>query len=76
MFVCICVLLCVIFVMFFMHVSVGELEESLKLSPGHFKQTFQVPAPLKDDDNIVFHCKSGNRSVKALGIAYNLGFTR
>ncbi|XP_046879363.1 thiosulfate:glutathione sulfurtransferase [Hypomesus transpacificus] len=58
------------------NIPLGELEESLKLSPGHFKQTFQVPAPLKDDDNIVFHCKSGNRSVKALGIAYNLGFTR
>ncbi|XP_067107542.1 thiosulfate:glutathione sulfurtransferase isoform X1 [Osmerus mordax] len=58
------------------NIPLGDLEESLKLSPEHFKQTFEVPAPLKDADNIVFHCKSGNRSGKALDIAYNLGFTR
>ncbi|KAG8009471.1 Thiosulfate sulfurtransferase/rhodanese-like domain-containing protein 3 [Nibea albiflora] len=28
------------------------------------------------DDNIVFHCRSGNRSAKALDIARHLGFSR
>ncbi|XP_026148316.1 thiosulfate:glutathione sulfurtransferase [Mastacembelus armatus] len=58
------------------NIPLGKLEESLKLSPEHFEQKFKVKAPGKDDDNIVFQCKSGNRSLKALGIAYQLGFSR
>ena len=57
-------------------ISVGTLEESLKLSPELFEQKFSVRAPEKDDDNIVFHCRSGVRSSKALGIAHQLGFAR
>lgn len=56
--------------------SVDNLEESLKLSPEHFEQRFEVKAPGKDDDNIVFHCRSGKRSATALGIAYQLGFSK
>lgn len=55
---------------------VGSLEESLKLSPEQFQQKFQVEAPEKDDDDLVFHCQRGNRSVKALDIARQLGFSR
>ncbi|XP_040921923.1 thiosulfate:glutathione sulfurtransferase [Toxotes jaculatrix] len=58
------------------NIPLGNLEESLKLSPEAFQQKFEVKAPGKDDDNIVFHCKSGNRSNKALGIAHQLGFSR
>nr|ACQ58472.1 thiosulfate sulfurtransferase KAT [Anoplopoma fimbria] len=58
------------------NIPLGNLEESLKLSPEHFQQIFEVNAPGKDDDNIVFHCKSGNRSSKALDIALQLGFSR
>ncbi|XP_031137987.1 thiosulfate:glutathione sulfurtransferase isoform X1 [Sander lucioperca] len=58
------------------NIPLGNLEESLKLSPERFQQTFEVKAPGKDDDNIVFHCKSGNRSAKALDIARQLGFSR
>uniref|UniRef100_A0A1A7WMA0 Rhodanese domain-containing protein n=1 Tax=Iconisemion striatum TaxID=60296 RepID=A0A1A7WMA0_9TELE len=56
------------------NIPLDILEESLKLSPEHFLQRFDVKAPGKDDDNLVFHCRSGVRSSKALGIAYQLGF--
>ncbi|KAL6097815.1 tstd1 [Pungitius sinensis] len=58
------------------NVPLGTLEESLKLSPEDFQQTFHVKAPGKDDDNIVFHCKTGRRSSNALDIALKLGFHR
>lgn len=56
--------------------SVSQLEESLKLSPDHFQLQFEVKAPGKDDDNIVFHCQKGRRSAEALAIARQLGFNR
>uniref|UniRef100_A0A8C3AUA6 Si:ch211-161h7.8 n=2 Tax=Cyclopterus lumpus TaxID=8103 RepID=A0A8C3AUA6_CYCLU len=58
------------------NIPLGILEESLKLSPEHFRQIFELKAPGKDDDNIVFHCRSGIRSSKALDIARQLGFNR
>ncbi|XP_061569394.1 thiosulfate:glutathione sulfurtransferase [Cololabis saira] len=58
------------------NIPLDTLEESLKLSPDDFEQKFQTKAPGKSDDNIVFHCKSGNRSSKALSIARQLGFYR
>lgn len=58
------------------NIPLGNLEESLKLSPEHFQQKFEVKAPERDDDNIVFHCRSGKRSSKALDIARQLGFSR
>ncbi|XP_072234323.1 thiosulfate:glutathione sulfurtransferase [Leuresthes tenuis] len=58
------------------NIPLGTLEESLKLSPELFEQKFSVRAPEKDDDNIVFHCRIGVRSSKALGIAHQLGFVR
>ncbi|CAB1428318.1 unnamed protein product [Pleuronectes platessa] len=54
----------------------ANLEESLKLSPEGFKDKFKVKAPGKDDDNIVFHCRSGKRGAKALDISRQLGFSR
>ncbi|XP_071398172.1 thiosulfate:glutathione sulfurtransferase [Centroberyx affinis] len=58
------------------NIPLDHLQESLKLSPEHFKLIFEVKAPGKDDDNIVFHCQRGNRSAKALDIARQLGFSR
>ncbi|KAM7369891.1 hypothetical protein PAMP_011179 [Pampus punctatissimus] len=58
------------------NIPLGSLEESLKLSPEDFQQKFEVRAPEKDDDNLVFHCQSGKRSAKALDIARQLGFSR
>uniref|UniRef100_A0A3P8TR30 Si:ch211-161h7.8 n=1 Tax=Amphiprion percula TaxID=161767 RepID=A0A3P8TR30_AMPPE len=58
------------------NIPLGTLEESLQLSPELFQQKFEVKAPQKDDDNIVFHCAKGSRSLKALDIARRLGFSR
>ncbi|CAI5673188.1 thiosulfate:glutathione sulfurtransferase-like [Oreochromis aureus] len=58
------------------NVPLDNLEESLQLSPELFEQRFEVKAPTKADDNIVFHCRSGIRSTSALGIAYQLGFSK
>ncbi|XP_008295701.1 thiosulfate sulfurtransferase/rhodanese-like domain-containing protein 1, partial [Stegastes partitus] len=58
------------------NIPLGSLEESLRLSPERFQQKFEVKAPVKDDDDIVFQCAKGNRSLKALDIAHRLGFSR
>ncbi|XP_033494138.2 thiosulfate:glutathione sulfurtransferase [Epinephelus lanceolatus] len=58
------------------NIPLDNLEESLKLSPERFQRMFEVKAPGKDDDNIVFHCRSGKRSLTALDIAHRLGFSR
>ncbi|XP_047424318.1 thiosulfate:glutathione sulfurtransferase isoform X2 [Mugil cephalus] len=58
------------------NIPLVNLEESLKLSPELFKQQFAVEAPGKGDDNIVLHCKSGNRGSKAMEIAHRLGFSK
>ncbi|KAG7225014.1 hypothetical protein INR49_014807 [Caranx melampygus] len=57
------------------NIPLGNLEDSLKLSPEGFQEKFEVKAPGKDDDNIVFHCRSGKRSATALAIATQLGFS-
>lgn len=57
-------------------IPVAVVDESLKLSPEQFQQRYNVKAPEKDDNNIVFYCRSGNRSYKALTMAQQLGFTR
>ncbi|XP_041670264.1 thiosulfate:glutathione sulfurtransferase [Cheilinus undulatus] len=58
------------------NIPLGTLEESLKLSSQRFELKFHVRAPGKDDNNIVFYCRSGNRSHTALIIARQLGFRR
>lgn len=55
---------------------VALVEESLKLPPEQFQQRYDVRAPGKEDDNIVFYCRSGKRSFTALSTAHRLGFSR
>lgn len=57
-------------------ISVAVVDESLRLPPDQFQQLYNVKAPAKDDHNIVFYCRSGNRSFKALSAAQQLGFRR
>lgn len=57
-------------------IPVSVVDESLRLSPELFQQRYDVRAPGKDDHNIVFYCRSGNRSFKALSAAQQLGFHR
>ncbi|XP_026794047.3 thiosulfate:glutathione sulfurtransferase [Pangasianodon hypophthalmus] len=58
------------------NIPLGQLEESLMLSPEQFEKLFKVKAPKKEDDNIVFHCQRGRRSLTALETAWRLGFSR
>lgn len=58
------------------NLPLGDLELSLKLPSETFEQRFGVNAPGKEDDNIVFSCRSGVRSGQALGIARLLGFSK
>ncbi|XP_074550084.1 thiosulfate:glutathione sulfurtransferase [Halichoeres trimaculatus] len=58
------------------NIPLGNLEDSLKLSPQNFEQKYKVKAPGKEDDNLVFYCRSGNRSSTAVKIAHQLGFKR
>ncbi|XP_076868784.1 thiosulfate:glutathione sulfurtransferase [Brachyhypopomus gauderio] len=58
------------------NIPLGQLEESLKLSPELFEESFKVKAPKKEDNDIVLHCQRGRRSLTALGIAQRLGFIR
>ncbi|KAM3593160.1 uncharacterized protein V6R79_006890 [Siganus canaliculatus] len=58
------------------NIPLDTLEESLKLSPEVFQQKFKVKLPGKDDDNVVLHCRSGVRSLKALNIARQLGYNK
>lgn len=58
------------------NMPLDNLEESLKLPSETFQQKFEVTAPGKEDDNIVFHCRTGKRSAQALDIARHLGFVR
>ncbi|XP_034025341.1 thiosulfate:glutathione sulfurtransferase [Thalassophryne amazonica] len=58
------------------NIPLDTLEESLKLIPEHFQHKFHVNAPKKDDQDIVFQCRTGIRSAKALDIAYQLGYSR
>lgn len=54
----------------------GQLADVLKLSPEDFKNQFGVDKPKEDDENIVFHCRSGVRSKNALLIARELGLPK
>ncbi|KAJ0022916.1 hypothetical protein NQD34_015050 [Periophthalmus magnuspinnatus] len=58
------------------NILLDDLEVSLKLPSETFEQKFQVKAPAKTDDNIVFNCRSGVRSGQALDIARRLGFSK
>ncbi|XP_072307457.1 thiosulfate:glutathione sulfurtransferase [Eucyclogobius newberryi] len=58
------------------NMPLSDLEVSLKLSSETFEQKFQVKAPAKEDDNIVFNCRSGVRSGQALDIARQLGYSK
>ncbi|XP_060756852.1 thiosulfate:glutathione sulfurtransferase [Neoarius graeffei] len=58
------------------NIPLGQLEDSLKLSPEQFEKLFKVKAPKKEDDNIIFHCQRGRRSLTALKTAWSLGFSR
>jgi len=51
-------------------------ENALALNDKAFLESYGSPKPEKDADDVVFHCRTGVRSTKALGIAQSLGYTK
>ncbi|XP_033637480.1 thiosulfate sulfurtransferase/rhodanese-like domain-containing protein 3 [Asterias rubens] len=58
------------------HIPLGELADSLRLPEEKFEMKYKSPRPKEADDNIVFHCRSGVRSLNAVNLAKELGFTK
>ena len=56
--------------------TVAEVEEALKMTLDTFMAKYKCSKPSKEDIDIVFHCKKGARSQKALQIAHQLGYTK
>ncbi|XP_022095224.1 putative thiosulfate sulfurtransferase, mitochondrial [Acanthaster planci] len=58
------------------HIPVLDVEAALQLSDDEFRAKYGRTKPEKSDDNIVFTCKKGIRSLKARDTARSLGFKK
>ncbi|KAL0275310.1 UNVERIFIED_CONTAM: hypothetical protein PYX00_003197 [Menopon gallinae] len=57
------------------HIPLGELEKALnEISPDEYKKRYNAEIPSKDTQ-VIFSCKAGGRSQRAMALAYNLGYT-
>jgi len=55
---------------------VGQISAALSSSPQTFKALYGEEKPDFDDENIVFACFLGKRSIRAMQIAHELGYTK
>ena len=55
---------------------VGTVADAFQMSPEDFEIQYGEPKPKVDDSNIVFHCRSGKRSITAMNIAKQLGYMK
>lgn len=60
---------------FFFFSSVNELTNELGLSSEKFKKKYSIVKPTLETQ-LVFSCRSGNRSQKALDMAIKLGYSK
>jgi len=58
------------------NIPLGTLAGALKLPEDKFKTMYGVKKPAVSDSDIVFHCRSGKRSLQALGIAQEAGYNK
>lgn len=56
-------------------IVVGEVKEALNLESAVFEDRYGASKPSQDAD-IVFHCRSGIRSLVAISMASKLGYSR
>ncbi|VDP93410.1 unnamed protein product [Echinostoma caproni] len=56
------------------NIPLGDVEEAFLMSDEEFKKTYHIPKPKKSDGNLVFSCRSGVRSMRALKTVENLGY--
>lgn len=57
------------------NIPLPEIDSAFGMSNEEFKSKYNVDKPATTDCNLVFHCKSGVRSLKALNIAKTKGYT-
>ena len=55
--------------------AVGEVGSALHMSAEQFQQEYKSSQPSKNRD-IVFYCMAGVRSLVAVELAHNLGYTK
>eukprot|EP00731_Ephydatia_muelleri_P030396 Em0021g919a len=58
------------------NIPLAEVEEAFRMTPDEFLEKYKCRKPSKEDSNIVFHCRKGVRSLKALNTAHQLGYTK
>ncbi|XP_065056131.1 thiosulfate sulfurtransferase/rhodanese-like domain-containing protein 3 isoform X1 [Rhopilema esculentum] len=51
-----------------------KLKYALSLSSGEFKKRYGISLPAKNDCNLIFHCATGGRSLKAVTLARQMGW--
>ncbi|ORY85583.1 Rhodanese-like domain-containing protein [Protomyces lactucae-debilis] len=56
------------------NISVKSLQEALSLDAPDFKSKFGIAKPSKEQDEVIFYCRSGVRSTAAAEIAEKLGY--
>ncbi|XP_038050246.1 thiosulfate sulfurtransferase 18-like [Patiria miniata] len=58
------------------HIPLGDLADALNLPQDKFESKYGHPKPESVDDDIVFHCRSGKRSMTAINIAKEIGYSK
>ncbi|KAK2910878.1 hypothetical protein QQF64_026453 [Cirrhinus molitorella] len=58
------------------NIPLGDVEQALKLNPDQFRERYGVPKPGLEDTDFVLYCQRGVRSLTALGIARDLGYSK
>ncbi|KAF7707381.1 hypothetical protein HF521_018599 [Silurus meridionalis] len=56
------------------HIPLEDVEKEFSLDAQAFQEKFDVPKPLLDTRDLVFHCQMGRRGGVATDKARNLGF--
>ncbi|XP_060085448.1 thiosulfate:glutathione sulfurtransferase-like isoform X2 [Ylistrum balloti] len=59
-----------------LNIPLGQLESALNMAPHTFKALYGCDKPDLLDDNIVFACYAGIRSLKAMSIAHEIGYLK
>ena len=54
----------------------SEIPTAFQLSSDEFKAKYGVPKPKITDENLIFHCQSGKRALKAVEEVQGLGFEK
>ncbi|CAI2733919.1 unnamed protein product [Schistosoma spindalis] len=56
------------------NIPLGEVEDAFKLDEESFLEKYKIRKPNVADKNVVFSCRSGVRSMRALKIVQDLGY--